>query len=282
MTFCMWFRLLVLLTLLALAPHVRGEGHGPVFALATPTLGQGHWSSDTVLMGVRSGDDDMQVLAQMFGYGVHEDLQFNFKLPLARSGRIAHPPNMRGGMMGAARDLEAGLMWRFHREAPAVGTRRESTLHLGLASSREESRRGVAIGKSVNAAIATGYASRTVYWWLAGGWQRHFGRSGDRLGDLYYGSAAFGYRPARFRPDDSPVDLRWFAEAVIEFPQADRHDGATMAGTGGRRLLAGPSFLALGGPWGLSGGILFPVHERLDAGEPGEQYRAKLVITYWF
>lgn len=260
------------------------EGHGPVFALATPTLGKGGWSSDTVLMRSRSEAGATPVfLGQMIGYGVHEDLQVNLKLPLARSGSpMARPANMRAGMMGAPRDVEASLMWRFHRQAPAVGTRRESTLHVGVSSARETRRRGVAVGESLHAAVATGYASRSTYWWLSAGLQRPLAHGADRLGSLYYAGAVFGYRPQHFRADETALDLRWFIEAVAEFPQSDRIGGETLRDTGGERLLAGPTFLALGGPWGLSGGVLFPVHQNMRDGEPNERYRAKLVVTYWF
>lgn len=272
-----------------IAPRAVAEGHGPVFALATPTLGQGGWNSETALMTVRSdaGRGPLH-LGQMIGYGLTEDLQLNLKAPIARSGGQVMPapfggmPNHRAGMMGAARDVEASLAWRFHREAPAVGTRRETTLHFGVARATDDLRRGIAVHDAVNAALATGYASRVHYWWVAGGMQYNRGRGGDRLGALYYASAAYGYRPVRFRPDGAPLDLRWFVEAVAEYPRRDRAAGTSIPGTGGRRLLVGPSFLALGGPWGLSGGVLFPLHEDLGHAEVRERYRAKLVVSWWF
>lgn len=262
-------------------PTAFAEGHGPVFALATPTLGSGGWSSDTVAMHASTSRGSPSALGQMFGYGVHEDLQVNFKFPLYSDAGDSPVPNMRNGMMGAAGDVEASLMWRFHRRAPGVGTRRESTLHLGVAAPTAD-RRGLRPGPSANAAVATGYASRGTYWWLAAGGQFFRGRGDDRLGNLYYATAAFGYRPLRFRSDAALLDLRWFVEAVAEFPQRDRLEGQRASDTGGRRLLAGPSFLALSGPWGLSGGMLFPVYEDLRDAEPDGRYRAKLVVTYWF
>jgi hypothetical protein len=270
---------------LLLASPAWSEGHGPSFVLATPTLGQGQWSSDTVLMGMRTEDGSTPTaIGQMFGYGLHEDLQINLKLPVARSGgdEAMKPLNMRAGMMGAPRNVEASLMWRFHRQAPAIGTRRESTLHLGVASPRQDERRGLEIGESLHAAVATGYASRSTYWWLSAGWQHQRERGDDRLGDLYYAGAVFGYRPGRFRADGAPLDLRWFVEGVVEFPRADRQDGQRLDQTGGRRVLLGPSFLALGGPWGLSGGVLIPVHEYMGDMEPEERARVKLIATYWF
>lgn len=274
----------IFLASMLLAPTALAEGHGPVFALATPTLGKGGASSDTVMMGLRTEDGSAPTtLGQMFGYGLNEDLQFNFRFPLARSGRAnGLLPNMRSGMMGAPRATEAQLMWRFHRRAPAIGTRRESTLHVSIATPDQPQRRDLNAGESLNVAVATGYASRQTYWWLSAGAETHREKRGDHLGDLYYAGAVFGYRPNFFRRDDAPLDFRWFAEVVAEFPQSDQRDGQTLTDTGGRRLLAGPSFLALSGPWGLSGGVLFPLHEDMNAAEPDERYRAKLVVTYWF
>lgn len=91
---------LLVLGLLPPSP-ARPEGHGPSFALATPTLGKGGWSSDTVSMHTRTSAGSVSALGQMFGYGIHEDLQVNFKLPVANNEAML-APNARAGMMGAA------------------------------------------------------------------------------------------------------------------------------------------------------------------------------------
>lgn len=273
--------LILIALLLALAPNSGvAEGHGPSFALATPTLGTGGWSSDTVFMRSTSDRGSISAFGQMLGYGIKQDLQLNLKIPLAID-RTGLTPNARAGMMGAPGDAEAQLLWRFHRRAPAVGTRRESTLHVGIGAPTR-SRRGFRPGITLNAAVAAGYASRDHYWWLAGGYQRSLTRDESRPGDLVYATAAYGYRPAYFRLNDTAVDLRWFAEAVIESAGKDIRSGRQRAQTGGTRLLAGPTFLALSGRWGLSGGILLPLDERLRDDEAEEDFRAKLIVTYWF
>lgn len=87
---------------------------------------------------------------------------------------MRNPPRARtrvGAMMGALGDIEASLAWRFHRVAPAIGTRRESTALFGFSVPTKDRRGGVKVGPALNAAVVTGYASRTSYWWLGSSYQ---------------------------------------------------------------------------------------------------------------
>jgi hypothetical protein len=262
----------------------HAEGHGPVFGLATPTLGKGQWSSDTGLMQIETEQGSRYMARQTLGYGITEDLQANLSVPLGRWGdEMTHVPRTRlGAMMGSFGDVEASLFWRFHRVAPAVGTRYESTLILGASIPTEDRRSGVNVGPSVNLGLVTGYASRSFYWWLGGGVQRYFEDGEDRLGDLGYLSAVLGYRPRIFREDYPKPDWRIFVEAIGEHARRDRIAGQKSPDSGGDRVLVGPSVLGLYGKWGISGGALFPVHEDPNGDQMDEKYRAKLVLTYWF
>jgi hypothetical protein len=47
-------------------------------------------------------------------------------------------------------------------------------------------------------------------------------------------------------------------------------------------VLLGPSMLGLFGTWGIEGGVLFPIEQSLNGNHDEEDYRAKLVVTYWF
>ncbi len=268
-----------------LLPATAGaEGHGPVFGLATPTLGDGQWSSDTGLMQMRTDEGSRFMARETLGYGVTEDLQANLSIPLGRGGdQFMQPPRTRfGSMMGAFGDLEASLFWRFHRVAPAIGTRYESTVILGASVPTEERRSGVKVGPSLNLGLVTGYASRTWYWWIGGGMHRYFEDSGDRLGSLDYLSAVVGYRPPLFRQDYPKPDWRVFVEALAERAEKNQVGGQGNPNSGGRKLLVGPSVLGLYGKWGVSGGVLFPVEQDLNGMQAEEKYRAKFVLTYWF
>jgi hypothetical protein len=260
------------------------EGHGPTFALATPTLGAGQWSSDTVAMSLDTDEGTRVMFREMLGYGITEDLQAILTFPLGKTGdSLMRPPRTRvGAMMGAFGDVEASLLWRFDREAPGVGTRRESSLLVGASAPIEERRAGVKVGPAVNAAVVTGYASRTIYWWLGGGYQYYFEDGADRLGELAYLSAVFGWRPPLFREDYPKPDWRLFVEALAERAGKDRIDGVNNPNSGGRKLLLGPTVLGLYGRWGVEAGVLYPVSQDLNGAQFEENYRAKLVFTYWF
>ncbi len=260
------------------------EGHGPAFGLATPTLGRGQWSSDTLVMALGTDAGTSLMTREWVGYGLTEDLQATLSFPLSSTiDRQMHPPRTRfGAMMGAFGDVEASLLWRFQRVAPDVGARLESTLMVGGSIPTELRRRGVRVGPGVNVAAVTGYASRTVYGWVGAGWQRYAERDGDRLGDLPYVSAVFGWRPPLFQHDYPRPDWRVFAESIAEFPRADRRGGITRPDDGGTRILLGPSLLGLYGQWGVEAGVLFPVRQEMRGTQPEERFRAKAVFTWWF
>lgn len=274
------------LLLMALASAIaaaaaHAEGHGPAFGLATPTLARGQWSSDTMAMRVEGDMGASSQFRQLLGYGVTEDLQVNLSFPLSRRGEDAMLPSSRGGsMMGAAETVEASLQWRFHRTAPRVGTRRESAVFFGV--SEPTANAGIEPGTGFNLAAVTGYASRTTYWWLGGGAQGYASRDNARLGNLYYASAVFGWRPPLFQQDYPKPDWRLFIESVYEKTERHRVQGQLMPNSGGEKFLAGPSVLGLYGNWGIEGGILWPVSQSLNGTQPEEDYRAKVVFTYWF
>lgn len=280
-------RHVVLLGLFALLPmtaQLHGEGHGPTFGLATPTLGQGQWSSDTIGMALGTDEGTSFMTREWIGYGITEDVQATLGFPLSPTIDIlSSPPRTRvGSMMGAFGDVEGSLLWRFQRHAPAVGSRFESTLMLGGSLPTEDERGGVNVGPSLNVAAVTGYASRTLYGWVGGGFQRYFERGNDRLGDLPYASAVFGWRPSIFQHDYPKPDWRIFVESLAEFPHRDRLNGAARVDSGGEKVLVGPSLLGLYGKWGVEAGVLFPVHQRLNGSQPVEKFRAKVVFTWWF
>jgi hypothetical protein len=259
------------------------DGHGPAFALATPTLGEGQWSSDTAVTSMDSGMGTALMYRELVGYGITPDLQVNLSVPLAQSGDDVSMSRSVEGMMGTDKDVEGSLLWRFQRNAPAVGERYESSLFVGAWDSGNGQLDGMPAGQGMTVAAVTGHASRTTYWWLGGGAQHYFPKGGGRLGDLYYVTAVWGWRPEYFQRRDYPAsDWRIFVESVGEIARHDEMNGASLPGSGGRKLLLGPSVLGLFGAWGLEMGVLFPLSQSLNGPQPKEHYRAKLVFTYWF
>src|SRR6185503_656571 len=148
--------------------------------------------------------------------------------------------------------------------------------------SRDADVEGLPGGQGISAAAVTGYASRTTYWWVGGGLQHYFTNRDTKLGDLYYVSAVWGWRPPYFQHDYPASDWRLFVEALGESTGHNEVGGVSLPDSGGRKLLAGPSILGLFGAWGVEAGVLFPVSQSLNGVQSKEHYRAKAVFTYWF
>ncbi len=272
----------MVLAVAGVAGAAYGEGHGPAFGLATPTLARGQWSSDTALMQADTLAGDALAYREMVGYGITEDLQALLTFPLKRPDEPMLAQPRGGSMMGVMNEIEASLLWRFHRNATAIGTRRESALLVGLSEPTDDTRGSLQIGNSIHIAAVTGYASRTVYWWAGAGTQYYLEEQGDQLGTLYYMSGVFGYRPPLFQHDYPKPDWRVFLDGLAEVTERHRMNGQTMENSGGEKILVGPSVLGLYGRWGIEAGVLWPVVQSLNGPQSEERYRAKFVFTYWF
>ncbi|HKT31039.1 MAG TPA: hypothetical protein VJS89_00945 [Gammaproteobacteria bacterium] len=265
------------------SPQALADAHGPAFGLATPTLAEGEWSSDTVFMSLETSQGTALMYREMLGYGITPDVQADVSFPLTHGNTLSQPPRTRvGSMMGTFQDIEGSLFWRFHRVEPAVGERYESTLLFGISDGQNAQRDGITVGQGVNLAAVTGYVSRSIYLWGGGGVQHYFPHNDGRLGDLYYLTAVWGWRPAYFRHPYASSDWRLFIEALGEVAERNQINGRAVSNSGGRKILIGPSVLGLYGAWGIEAGVLFPVVQSLNGNQPREDYRAKLDFTYWF
>jgi hypothetical protein len=258
-------------------------GHGPAFGLATPTGGKGALTYNLTNMALfHDPGQSGFMLRHTWTYSPSHRVQLNLSMPTPVR-RHANPPRTRGGsLMPGFGDMEAAALWRFHLQHLDVGSRLESTLILGGSYPTEERRGGLRVGYGAHAAAVTGYASRTVYAWAGGGVQRYEAREGDRLAEVRYATAVFGWRPPLFALDYPRPDWRLFVEGVFEDVGRERRDGVSDGEPYGRKLLVGPSVLGLNGPWGISIGTLFPVWERLRIGDAtSERARLVLNLSYW-
>lgn len=258
------------------------DGHGPAFALATPTLIEDQWTSDTAVMDMSTQMGSAVSYREMASYGITEDLTTSFAFPLAQGSTPAM--TMRGveGMMGAGKDLEGSLLWRFDRTATGIGERRESSLLVSVWDGRDAGIEGLDAGPGFAVSAVTGYTSRSTYWWLGGGIQHYLPKSGGQLGNLYYLSGVWAWRPEYFRRNAPASDWRLLVEALAESSQRNTLGGTTVQASGGHKVLAGPSALGLYGAWGIEAGVLFPLSQSLNGNQPKDRYMAKAVFTYWF
>ncbi len=270
------------LVLLLVASSAWADGHGPAFALATPTLGEGQWSSDTAAMSDKSGAGSAIAYRELVGYGIGPDLQANLSVPLAQGNMPDDMSRSSEGMMGSGKDIEGSILWRFQRRAPQVGERYESSLLVSAWDSQDALVEGIPAGQGISVAAVTGHASRTTYWWLGGGVQHYLPKDNAELGELYYLSAVWGWRPPYFQRDYPAADWRMFVEAVGEVSRHNEFDGVELVNSGGRRVFAGPSVLGLFGAWGVEVGVMWPVSQSLNGNQAKDGYRAKAVFTYWF
>jgi hypothetical protein len=181
--------------------------------------------------------------------------------------------------------VEVLLGWRFHRRGPAVGARFETTAYAGLLYPTDAARGGVETAPGLYGALATGYASRSVYAWVGGLYRRYMTPAGagtDHPGDLALYSVVLGYRPAPFRKDWPHPDWRIFVELVGEHTGRDRAAGVALPGTGGHQVFVGPTLLGLYGSWGLSGGPLFRVYDGRRGVRELDSVRVVVNFTRWF
>lgn len=268
--------------LLVSAGSAEAQGHGPIYGLSTPTLGQGGWSLDVGTMARVVDGGGTLMLRPMLSYGITEDLQAfgSVPLPVVRDASV---PAVRGfTRMPATHDVEVGLGWRPHRSARGVGSRFETTIWAALALPLDESRRGLATSPGAFGSLVTGYASRSLYVWVGGAYRRYAVDGGDRPGDTRMASLVLGYRPPFLREDYPSPDWRGFVEVVGEWTGEDRLDGAPLDGSGGHQVYLALTALGLYGSWGIAGGPAFPLSQTLNGTHPEERVRFALNLTFWW
>lgn len=261
---------------------VEAQGHGPIYGLSTPTLGQGGWSLDIGTMARLLDGSGTLMLRPMLSYGITEDLQAFGSIPLPLARDAAALPVRGFTRMPATRDVEIGIGWRPQRAGLGVGARQETTIWVALDQPLDASRGGVSTAPGAFGSVVTGYASRTVYAWAGGAYRRYASDGGDRPGDVAMASLVLGYRPPFFRADYPSPDWRGFVEVVGEWLDEDRIAGSPLPATGGRQLYLAVTALGLYGSWGIAGGPAFPLYQDMKASGPDERVRFAVNVTFWW
>lgn len=260
-------------------------GHGPVFGLATPTLGKGALSLDVSVMNRLVDGKSSAMFRPLVSYGITEDIQTSISLPMPLYMPQGLPGARTMAMMPSNRDVEILVGWRFHRQGTDVGSRFESTAYLGFDYPVDFVRGNVRTSPGLAGALVTGYASRSVYVWGGALYRRYMspiGETSDRQGDVALYSLVVGYRPPLFRKELPHPDWRAFLELVGEHQGHDRALGKELPATGGHQLFLGPTLLGLYGPWGLSGGPLFRIAGQPRGAQAKDRVRMVVNVTYWF
>lgn len=251
------------------ATPALANGHGPVFGLATPTNGKGTWTLDFAPMFRAGRAGEAEMMRAMLTYGITANWEISFSAP-AMLGNTRLPTARLTGMMPANGEFEMLTGWRFQRQEPAVGLRRESTAYFGVDLPGPEAVQG----KGAYAAVATGLASRTNYLWIGAGDQYLRGTSrGPALNTAFY-SLVYGYRPLAARQHYPGLDWRFFAELTGEHGSAVRisHD----------QVFLGPSVLLIHKDIGLSAGVQWPIYTAGGRQFGRERNRVVVDVSYFF
>ncbi|HZU27123.1 MAG TPA: hypothetical protein VFA04_16470 [Bryobacteraceae bacterium] len=272
----------VLITALSLR-LAQASGHGPVFALATPTNPRGGFSFDSSVMG-RYGMGGGTMYRGTLGYGVTENFKVSLSAPIVFqqepfiNSRTASTTPMGG-------DFEALGLWRFQRRDVGVGKRFETTAIGGLLVPGPQADSGALKGSSRRpgalAGIVSGLASRAHYVWAGATYQRYAQSRGERRPDLLFYSFAYAYRPESWRKDNG-WDWRIFGECTGERAGALEHAGVDVPGSRGNQVFAGPTALGVYKNYAVSGGVQFAVYQDVAPIFPRERVRVAVNLTWFF
>jgi hypothetical protein len=267
-----------------LAPELTyASGHGPVFALATPTNPKGGFSFDTSFMG-RYGDGGASMLRGTLGYGLTENLKVSISAPLLL--QTDHFPSSRmAAVTPMGGDFEALGLWRFQRTDFKVGARFETTAIGGLLLPGPQadggplkgipSRPGGLIG------IVSGIASRSHYAWAGTTYQRYAASDGEGRPDVWFYSFAYAYRPESWRKDHG-WDWRIFGECTGERSRLLERAGTSVAGSRSNQVFVGPTLLGVYKNYAVSAGIQFPAWQDVGRIYPRERVRVALNFSIFF
>lgn len=250
--------LLVLACAFAVPGIALAADHGPVFSYATPVNSQRELSFDTGIFG-RSGSLGTQLsTGSSFGYGLTPHLTITAFLPATfGSGSLPESRMISGS------EWSAGASWRFLHSVTSVGKRIESTASLGVVVPGPQQDSGV-LGSlhrapGVAGSLASGFASRSQYFWVGGGYTRFAKAAEDRRPDTLSWSGVYGYRPAKLRRGANQWDYRGFAELTGEHTGSVLKSGAILPDSGTTTVWLGPSVLAILKDVAISGGVQAPI-----------------------
>jgi hypothetical protein len=251
--------LLVLACVVLMTNTAFAADHGPVFSYATPVNSEREFSFDTGIFG-RVGSLGTQLsTGSGFGYGLTPQITLNAVIPaMFGSDDLPESRLMSGG------EWSAGASWRFLHSITSVGKRIESTASLAVVVPGPQQDSGVLANlhraPGVAGTIATGFASRSQYLWLGGGYTRFAEASQDRRPDTLSWSAVYGYRPPALRRGVDQWDYRGFAELTGEHTGSVQSRGLDLPNSSSTSIWLGPSVLAIYKDVAIEGGVQAPLY----------------------
>jgi hypothetical protein len=274
---------ILLIWALGFAPHLmHASGHGPVFALATPTNPKGGFSFDTSFMG-RYGGRSGTMYRGTLGYGITENFKVTVSGPLLFQTE-PFTPSRTAAVTPMGGDFEALALWRFQRTDFGIGKRFETTAIGGLLVPGPQSDNGPLKGMKTRpgalVGIVSGVTSRSHYVWAGTTYQRYVEADGQRRPDLLFYSFAYAYRPESWRKDRG-WDWRLFGECTGERAGALVRTGANLPGRS-NQVFIGPTTLGVYKNYAVSGGVQFAVYQNVGPAYRRERVRVAVNFTWFF
>jgi hypothetical protein len=262
---------------------IYASGHGPVFALATPTNPQGGFSFDTSFMG-RYGTGNGTMYRGTLGYGITENFKVSLSGPLLFQTEPFSPSRTAATTpMGA--DFEGLALWRFQRTDFGVGKRFETTGIGGLLVPGPQADSGPMKGMKSRpgglVGIVSGVTSRSHYVWVGTTYQRYAEGSGQRRPDLLFYTFAYAYRPEGWRKDNG-WDWRLFGECTGERVGTLKRAGIDLPGSRSNQVYIGPTTLGVYKNYAVSGGVQFAVYQNVGPIYLRERVRVAVNFSWFF
>ena len=272
--------LAILAGVMAFSAPAWASDHGPVFGYATPVNSQGEVSCDTGIFGRNGSRGTKLSTGTACGYGLTPHLTFTAFVPATfGSGSL---PESRIFPTG---EWSAGASWRFFHSVTQVGKRLEGTGSLALVVPGPQADSGVlgSINRAPGVAgtLAAGFASRSQYLWLGGGYTGFFEKGGSRRPDTISWSTVYGFRPAKLRRGYDQWDYRGLVEFTGEHTGGVRVQNAMMPDSSSTSLWLGPSALAIFKNVAIEGGVQAPLYRDVSTTLYGrENVRFALNFSY--
>src|SRR5687767_9568394 len=172
--------------LILVASDAGASGHGPLFALSTPTNATGQWSIDFASLTIRDQENTGAVFRTVVSYGITDSIMLSASTPFIAGQTESLTP--------ALGSYEGFLTWRFQKSNRGIGSRYESIVFGGMIYPADQFGALRVIEKSPGFQLggATGLISRGHYLWAGLSYTEFQEKDGDKRPDLIFYSFAWG------------------------------------------------------------------------------------------
>ena len=265
--------LAILLLLPFLSAHA--SGHGPLFALSTPTNAHGQWSIDFATLTIRDQENTGAVFRSVLSYGITDSVMLSVSTPFITGQTESLTP--------ALGSYEGFVTWRFQKSNRGVGSRYESTIFGGVIYPADQFGALRAIEKSTGFQIGgcTGMISRSHYLWAGLSYTAFQENDGDKRPNLIFYSFAWGHRPDAWRKEYPAWDWRYFIEATGEKFGDLQFDGFTAIDSDEHQIMIGPALLGQYKWIAVEAGFQVAVYRNTGL-DTGEKFRFGVTGVLYF